>query len=410
VIIFAFQPSTHGQQRTQPPLKVANKFDEYGRIGGCDHSARLDNLAVTLQDTPDLDGYILIYGPDGDGWRKLQFSVIRDYLVNARGLPEDRIKFIDGGRNSDLTEPRIELWLAPHDAAPPEPQHFKTAIDTFTGKFTEYQGWDGTTVSFGFDEGTGPPVIGVTLASFADMLQQQKQTTAYIVAYNGSDAVPGAWRRVAEREVGSLKKHGVEPSRLKVIYGGNGKDTMVQLWILPSDAPQPVNDAGPEELPKKAVQMDSFSDYVLGSEEDQLSVFKDLMGVLRLNEKLRACLIVRLETPNASDDAENGENQESQNGIGASDSKQVVSEDVTQSAPADFPGLIQKWTSQLATNKIQPDRFIVLFVPARELEGNTLEMWIVPQGVPLPDPFAEPENQKDDPNESEKPSQPKPSK
>jgi hypothetical protein len=39
------------QEPAQSRLAIATKFDEYGRIGGCDHSARLDNFSRSLYKT-----------------------------------------------------------------------------------------------------------------------------------------------------------------------------------------------------------------------------------------------------------------------------------------------------------------------------------------------------------------------
>lgn len=414
LIICALGPLVEAQVSTSPPPKpkVAAKFDEYGQLGGCDHSARLDNFTIALQNDPNADGYILIYGPEGEGWGsgKSQFSSINDYLVNARGLAEDRFKFIYGGRNRDLREPRIELWVAPQGAAPPEPQHFETEIKTFKGKFSDSEAWDDIAVVES-EEGPGLPVGSVTLASFADMLKQQSDTVAYIVAYNGLDAVPGAWRRVAARDADSLKQRGVEGGRVRVIYGGKSKHTTVQLWILPNGAAPPAIDAGPEALPEKPVQMGSFSDYMLSSEESQVNVFKDLVGVLRLNDKLRTVIIVRMETPANVEEASVEPDTSKEQSTTTEKQSESAPQALIELPPADFPKLVQKWTASLAAHKIHSDRFIVLFVPAREMEGNTLEMWIAPAGVPLPDPFAEPEPPEvaeDPPQNSDKLKPPKP--
>lgn len=383
-------------------------FDEYGQIGGCDHSARLDNFAIALQNDPTVTGFVMIYGPEGENWGtgKGQFAIINDYLVNSRGLAGERIRFIYGGRNEDLTQPKIQLWLAPPDAEPPEPQRYETTIRTFSGKFIEYEAWDVSSVEY-FAEGEGsPPVGGVTLSSFADMLSQQTKATAYVVAYNGAEAVPGAWRRVAQRDVDRLRELGVEPDRVKLIYGGRSKKTNVQLWILPKTARPPVSDAGPEAPPEKAVQMETFSDYQLGSDENQQHALNDLLGVLRLNENLRVCLIVRLESlaPAKAEEAETNTSIETESAVApapdVTEPAKGTADEIVESPPADFQALVQKWMVELAAHKIAADRLVVLYVPTQEFEGNTLETWIVPAGLPLPDPLAEPKEIEDEKEES----------
>ena len=87
------------------------KFDEYGSLGGCDHSARLDNLAIQLQQAPGLKAQVIYYGPERAGEQTQ--AIIRDYLVNSRGIDDERVESTYGGPNDDLKEPRVQLWLAP---------------------------------------------------------------------------------------------------------------------------------------------------------------------------------------------------------------------------------------------------------------------------------------------------------
>jgi hypothetical protein len=334
-------------------------------------------------------------------------------------MPGERFKVIFGGRNIDLREPKVELWLVPHDASPPEPQHYKTDIASFKGKFAELRAWDPgwEDLHAEFDAGTGPPVAHATRASFGDMLLQQRQATGYVVVYNGPDSVPGAWRRTASREVSNLRKFGIEADYLKTIYGGNAKNARVELWIVPRDAPAPVTDAGTESLPARAVLIGNLSDQSLGNEETQQSAFKDLVNALSVNENLRACLIARLESlaQKSEEDPESSsepENLAEESADLAEESEDDATDPIVEVPPADLPELIQKWRVELASHKISSDRLVVLFAPAREFEGNALEAWIVPAGLPLPDPLAEPEDPEvvdDQADETKKPPQPKPS-
>ncbi len=154
-------------------------FDEYGRIGGCDHSARLDNLAIQLQNDSNLEGYLVYYGPESAS--EITLDIIKDYLINSRGVDEQRWKTIYAGLNNDLTEPRIQLWLAPRGAPPPELVKYESKVETFSGLFVEREGWDG--IYLGEGEGTGPPVPDVSVPTFIDMLKARKDAVAYIVAF-----------------------------------------------------------------------------------------------------------------------------------------------------------------------------------------------------------------------------------
>lgn len=292
-------------------LEAPVLFDEYGRLGGCDHSARLDNLAIQIQNGPTLHAYIIVYAPEGEGQGsgKQLLELIKGYLVNSRGLEDERINTVYGGRNNDLTEPRIQLWISPHSTLKPDLFNYESDIETFQGKFADFRAWDG--VALVGEEGPGLPVGSVTGAAFADMLKQQKTAIAYIVSFNGVDATPGAWHRVAQKQAESLQESGVPAERIKIIYGGNQKATRVQLWILPPEAPPPVEDRGPEPSLRKTIQLGVFSDYDLADLDKEREVLELIANVLRIDEKLSVLVVVRLKgIEPETEDPEDSEEQD----------------------------------------------------------------------------------------------------
>jgi hypothetical protein len=96
---------------------------EFDTCCGCsydDLKARLDNLAVELQNDPSTTTYIFAYGgrtsPSGQAGRLLARS--RDYLINDRGIDASRIIQVNGGfREEDC----VEVWIVPRGAAAPQP-------------------------------------------------------------------------------------------------------------------------------------------------------------------------------------------------------------------------------------------------------------------------------------------------
>ena len=170
-------------QISPKPLDAAAKFDEYGSIGGCDHSARLDNLAIQLQNDPAIKAQVIYYGPERSG--EYTQLIIRDYLINNRGIDAGRLEFIYAGPNDDLKEPRVELWVAPLEASPPALATYKNDGDTFTGLFDDSPSWD----SIALGEGTGPPVPGVTLADSLNVkhLELRNESRAEHVRLNSTN-------------------------------------------------------------------------------------------------------------------------------------------------------------------------------------------------------------------------------
>jgi len=105
--------------RKELPPPECRKFDEFPSIAFDDTKARLDNLAIELQNAPDSTAYIFVYA--GRRSRTGQADALgrraADYLVNSRGVDSRRINIINGGyREEDF----IEIWICPPGATAPQ--------------------------------------------------------------------------------------------------------------------------------------------------------------------------------------------------------------------------------------------------------------------------------------------------
>ena len=103
---------------TQKRVLVGREFDTCCSCSYDDQKARLDNLAVELQNDPTTTTYIFAYGgrtsPVGQADRLLARA--RDYLVSQRGIDASRIVLLNGGfREEDC----VEVWVVPQGATPP---------------------------------------------------------------------------------------------------------------------------------------------------------------------------------------------------------------------------------------------------------------------------------------------------
>jgi hypothetical protein len=369
------------------------RFDEFGALSHCDLTARLDNFAIQLENTPNAIGYIVSYGPEGEGpgSGKSQLPRLKDYLVNARGIADRLIKTIYGGRNQVLTKPKIELWILPRGANSFEPQEYETDIDTFKGMFYEEKIEDFIDVYYeDAEEGMGPG-IGIPVdASFADMLQQQKKAIPYVVVYNGEAAVPGSARRLAARQIEDLKTQKVDVSRIKTIFGGVRKKTAVQLWITGPNDPPPVADAGAEPPPRKNAQITSQADYTMGDPRNERAAFNRMVEVLREQPTVKAVVVITFPGPSEPEPETESQTPPIIVPPAPPDPAEAVAPQEEDPPPADLPKLVEKWREELTkTHKINPDRFIVLFTTSPDLPGNYLDLWINPPGQPLPDPNAD---------------------
>lgn len=107
-----------------PPPPSPRKFDEFESLAFDDDKARLDAFSIELQNSPDSQGYIIMYqGTDKESVRSRKVDVISkrtlDYLVKARGIDPRRIVITNWGTRPKTT---YELWIIPPGAQPPVPQ------------------------------------------------------------------------------------------------------------------------------------------------------------------------------------------------------------------------------------------------------------------------------------------------
>ena len=105
---------------TPPRENPPRQFDVCCSCSFDDQKARLDNLAVELQNDPSTTTYVIAYGGRTSriGQADLLGARARDYLVAQRGIDQSRIVVMNGGfREEDC----VELWIVPRGATPPQP-------------------------------------------------------------------------------------------------------------------------------------------------------------------------------------------------------------------------------------------------------------------------------------------------
>jgi hypothetical protein len=107
-----------------PPLPkrtiTGHEFDTCCSCSYDDLKARLDNLAVELQNDPTTTTYIFAYGGRTSqiGQADRLLARARDYIVSQRGIDASRIVLVNGGfREEDC----VELWIVPRGATTPQP-------------------------------------------------------------------------------------------------------------------------------------------------------------------------------------------------------------------------------------------------------------------------------------------------
>lgn len=233
--------------------------DQFGRIPNEDIMARLDSFGYKLLSNPGTTGYVVTYGPAGDGSGTAESinQLIVEYMVTDQGLPLSLLKTVNGGRFSSVSESQTELWLLSPGAVLPKFSDFGNPASEASGKIAEI-GTYGCSES----ENIARPIFDTSLAGFADAVRVQPAMQPYIVGYQGRNASPGEWRRLAEEKLQTLSSLKVDQERVKLLFGGDLKEgashyegAKVELWLLPPEAPSPVIGSLREELPDKPISL-----------------------------------------------------------------------------------------------------------------------------------------------------------
>lgn len=225
----------------QEQQKTARKFDEYGDINCEDAMARLDNLAITLQQEPGTKAYFIIYRGRKLPGRALPYpSAIKSYLPR-RGIDADRILIVDGGEREDMW---VETWIVPAGAsapaATPSPQ-VKAADSLIPVKYDE--GWadlftiEGKT---GITDDEGCSLRSLSLKNFADALRIDPDRRGFLIVYTQFGKGARRARQVAgitRKEL--VKDQGIAASRIRIIYGGQREYPAMELWLVPKVSPDP---------------------------------------------------------------------------------------------------------------------------------------------------------------------------
>lgn len=103
------------------PKRIVYESREFDECDNCtydDQKARLDNLAVELQNDPSTRAYIIAYGGRQSPIAQVEMLMKRahDYIVKERGIDASRLTIVNGGfREADS----VELWIVPAGAASP---------------------------------------------------------------------------------------------------------------------------------------------------------------------------------------------------------------------------------------------------------------------------------------------------
>jgi hypothetical protein len=96
------------------------RFDEFPSVSFDDDKARLDNLAIELQNDPTARAYVIVYGGERSrpGTADRLGNRANNYLTQTRGIDPSRVTVVNGGTRE---RNYFELYIVPQGAEPPQP-------------------------------------------------------------------------------------------------------------------------------------------------------------------------------------------------------------------------------------------------------------------------------------------------
>jgi hypothetical protein len=212
---------------------TARKFDEFGDIQASDLIARLDNLAIQLQNEPNTKGFLVVYRTRRDlpGLSNKYAHRMKSYLTDARGVPAARIVIVDGGVAGCLSQ---ELWIVPPGMAPkPRDDAYDNSYRPEAYKFDEHYYQMGNNPGGESYWPAAPENLIGYLEAFGETLQKDRTLFAYLVAFREDvHDKPGTAQTMLRTERNFLiKEFGIQPSRIKTIDGGYRDRRTMELWI-----------------------------------------------------------------------------------------------------------------------------------------------------------------------------------
>lgn len=382
------------------------QIDSYGDIRHCDWTARLDNFAIELQNSPGSKGYVVSYSsPKRQYYASRQGRRSRYYLNESRGLEASRVVTVDAGVRPDLEEGLTELWFVPEGAEPPAapapPDRF---APDFSGKFDTYTA-DLNVYQWVSEMDT--PDDDIARTEFASKLKQQPASVGYFVIRTPKGSPPGAWLRLARRDERLVSDGGVEVSRLKSLDGGAapGEQAEIELWVLPLGAPPPAAEPAKVDWSLSAPQRLHTYENSFGQvgEDGERWMLANLAEFLRENPRASAWLVAREPQPE----------EEAGGGEAAGAAEEPAADTATEQTPAEVAAdpaesmegqeeekelsmaeLAESFRNRLVSEYgLAPERVHVKAGPAIDFNGGRIHMWVVPEKGPWPDTSARDEDE-----------------
>lgn len=195
--------------------------------GVYDEKKSLDVMADALKSDPQLRSHIILYRSRYSPVSETNANIIRikKYLIEIHKLDPQRISIVDGGRR---LEPRSQIYKVPPgaDTPKPKPDEFPDNDPVHASKIDEFGD-------------VKLEVETVILDTFAEEIRNRVTDDAFVMVYRARNRRPADTQSVIDRiRTHLIKKHGMDPNRLKTIDAGVKDKFTVELWAVPPNSTQ----------------------------------------------------------------------------------------------------------------------------------------------------------------------------
>ena len=273
-------------------------LDEFGLVGDCEFSARVDALFIKLGNEPKSKAYIIIYRGSEDlpsrqteGFFRRRINAFRNYM-GYKKYDESRVVLIDGGfrqRDTSLNE----LWVVPEGGTIPKPTETVEKPETPTGKaylvdelflavedaaiqkeseiYEEPETPDADvpeTTDLAPEAEAVEPESAETVQPadeifyepeeeynsmsdyFAAVLKGNRAARGVVIFYIDEEEydISKSQQIIADGLQKLAAKSEVDLSGVKIVFGGYRSENKIQFWIVPKDAKEPL--PTPEQKPQ----------------------------------------------------------------------------------------------------------------------------------------------------------------
>lgn len=222
----------------------ARRFDDFGYMNHENYSARLDNIAIALQQGPAAQGYFIFH----NGAKSLPGAAFRyvrrlqNYLVDARGIEHSRLILLEGGRREEIT---VEFWISPPGSPAPIPDPSVSAEPTKMKSYV-YDSYNydcdrlfrpKVKAPHYFDDcgyaGMSYENQSARLDGFIKAISQTPEAKARLVVYSLPRDARQKVQKLIQQEKAYLVGNGsLKPSSISVVWRRARKYRSVELWVV----------------------------------------------------------------------------------------------------------------------------------------------------------------------------------